>query len=309
VDLSRPGSNGLTVLTLQELAGGTSDERFRLAARVEGLEDWFVLSTGDLFKTGASGGFGPRLLAPDGSPATGPFSAVGTREGARASMVLGAADQLYYWELDPAAPLAAEPALTTLAPRLTPEPGFPIRSIARNRAVTLGGSSERDVAGWVVTSRNLFEFLRVRAGGRWALEPLSAGTEEPVELWSVGEPPAAYGRVGLRDGTVLRLPGGLPLTARLSREGAGERAEQVRDYASVGGWTVALGEAGLYQAVSSGAGGKLLRWTPVPLPTGVTAAMLPGARLEVLRRGGGDVLYLFTAQGFTYAVGRAQIGG
>jgi hypothetical protein len=221
-------------------------------------------------------------------------------------MVISAADQLYYWELDPAAPsLSAEPAATTLPPRLTPEPGFPIRSIARHRAVTLAGASERDVAGWVITSRNLFEFYRVRAGGRWALEPLAAGTEEPVELWSVGQAPDAYGRVGLRDGTVLRLPGGLPLTGRLSREG--ERAEQVRDYASVGGWPLALGETGLYEAAAQD--GKLLRWTPVPLPGGVTAASLAGARLEVVARDGRDVLYLFTAQGFAYEVGRAQSGG
>ncbi|MBF5045244.1 hypothetical protein FGE12_22760 [Aggregicoccus sp. 17bor-14] len=314
VDLGRPGGNGLTVLTLAELnaANGVADpaaldERFQLAARVEGFEDWFVLSSGDLVKTGAGGGFGPRLLAPDGSPAQGPFHAVGTREGSRASMVLSAADQLYYWELDPAAPLSAQAAASTLAPRLTPEPGFPIRSLARNRAVTLAGSSELDVAGWVVTSRNLFAFSRVRAGGRWALEGLSASVDEPVELWSVGEPPAAYGRVGLRDGTVLRLPGGLPLTGRLVREDG--RAEQVRDYASVGGWTLALGEAGLYQAVTPTAAGKLLAWTAVPLPAGVTGAQLAGARLEVLRREGRDMLYLFTAQGFAYEVGRAQSAG
>jgi hypothetical protein len=214
-------------------------------------------------------------------------------------MVMAAEDQLYYLEMSPTG-LAREPGQAgELGPRLTPEPNFPVRSLVRDLTVNVAEGAEETprVRGWVATTRSLFEFHQTRAG-EWRADPLALGGGEPVEVWSHEGEGRGYGRVGLRDGQVLRLPEGLPLTRPLPK------SERAVDYATLGGWPVVLGEQGLYatEATQRGNGRPgLLRW--VALPLSLKPEALQGARIAVVREGAGEVLYLFTRIGFVYRVG------
>ncbi len=306
----RERRTGLTVVPLGEVDGGANPVSVasgeKLGALVEGVQGWLLLSTGQLARVVPGGesqdvtlasGYGPRLLGPDGTPAPGPYVGQGLAVDAGVSLVLAASDQLYHLELS-AADLQEEPGLAPgVGPRLTPEPGFPVRSLARDRTAVPGGEEPR-VRGWVATSRSLFEYAQSEAG-LWSLTPLTLGSGEPVEVWSLEGPGRAYGRVGLRDGQVLKLPEGLPLTGKLPE------GERVVDYADLVGWPVALTQDALYgtEATQREDGREgLLRWRPLPLPAEVTREALSGARIEVVREAGVPVLYLFTHTGFTYRV-------
>jgi hypothetical protein len=302
---------GLTVVPLSGVDGGTGTSSGsaasgeKLGALVEGVPGWLLLSSGHLARVepgsalqdvSLASGYGPQLLGPDGTPAPGPYVGQGLAVDAGVSLVLAASDQLYHLELS-AADLLEEPGLVPgVGPRLTPEPGFPVRSLARDRRAVPGGEEPR-VRGWVATSRSLFEYAQSEAG-LWSHTPLTLGSGEPVEVWSLEGPGRSYGRVGLRDGQVLKLPEGLPLTGPLPE------GERVVDYADLDGWPVALTEDALYGTEATQREGRegLLRWKPLTLPAEVTGEALRGARIEVVRETGVAVLYLFTRTGFTYRV-------
>ncbi|QSQ21150.1 hypothetical protein JY651_39080 [Pyxidicoccus parkwayensis] len=298
---------GLTVVDRRQGAGGAS-EPARLAAVVRETPGWLVLESGQLVKVSPADGslgnaYGPQLLAPNGEPAQGPFLGQGipATQTQGASMVLTANDQLYVLD---SAKLEAEPgAQPGLLPRLTPDPGFPIRSLARDRTVDIHGTTGPKVRGWLSTGRGLFEYQQ-SADGLWSLTPLPLGNGEPVEVWGRESGATTYGRVGLRDGQVLKLPTGVPLTQPLPGR------DFVVDYASLDGWPVALGEQGLYVTESvrrtNGQEG-LLRWRALSLPGGLTSTEdLKGARIEVVREPGTQALLLFTRTGAVYRLATAR---
>ncbi|MCY1017841.1 hypothetical protein [Pyxidicoccus sp. MSG2] len=303
---------GLTAADRRQGEGG-SEEQARLAALVRGAQGWVVLESGQLVKVSpkdASLGnsYGPQLLAPNGAPASGPFLGQGVPASGTqgASLVLTANDQLYVLD---SAKLETEPgAQPGLLPRLTPDPGFPIRSLARDRTVSATATTGPKVRGWLSTGRSLFEYHQ-SAEGQWGVTPLPLGDGEPVEVWGrqagTGGEATTYGRVGLRDGQVLRLPSGVPLTQPLSR------LDFAVDYASLAGWPVALGEKGLYLAKprcsDDESGGLLLRWCPSSLPPDMKDAdALKGARIEVVTEAGTQALLLFTRTGFVYRLATAR---
>ncbi|MBU8899990.1 hypothetical protein KRR26_30720 [Corallococcus sp. M34] len=308
-DLSEPARVGLSVVPPSDL--GATEPR-RLGALIEGIPGWLVEDSGHLVRVQRDGagvgtlgvGYGPPLLAPSGEQATGPFLGQGMSENGKASLIISANDQVYVLEQDLSA-LGAEPKqLPGLLPRLTPEPGFPVRSLARDRTVSFTGSASPRVRGWLATGRSLFEFTQA-ADGKWALTPLPLGTGEPVAVWSLDGAGASYGRVGLRDGLVLRLPAGLPLTEPL------QEGERVVGYASLAGWPVALTEHRLYAAteVSKRADGKqgLLRWKALEAPAELPANGLTGASIDVVKDPSGtETLYLFTHTGYVYRLGTAK---
>jgi hypothetical protein len=299
-------SEGLTAVDRRQGAGGSA-EQARLAALVRGAQGWLVLESGQLVKVSPADGslgnsYGPQLLAPDGTPASGPFlgqgvSATGT-EGA--SLVLTANDQLYVLD---SAKLEAEPgAQPGLLPRLTPDPGFPIRSLARDRTVSAANTTGPRVRGWLSTGRSLFEYQQ-SAEGQWSVTPLPLGDGEPVEVWGRAGDATTYGRVGLRDGQVLRLPSGVPLTQPFPKE------DIAVDYASLAGWPAALGEKHVYRTrPTTRADGQegLLSWEQLALPPGLGKDDLKGARIEVVTEAGTQALLLFTRTGFVYRFATAR---
>ena len=296
-----PGEpEGLTAVDPRQADGGAA-EQARLATLVKGVQGWLVLESGQLVRVSPADGtlgnsYGPQLLAPNGSPATGPYLGQGLpASGAEtgASLVLTANDQLYVLD---SAKLEAEPgAQPGLLPRLTPDPGFPIRSLARDRTVSVSSTTGPRVRGWLSTGRSLFEYQQ-SAEGQWSVVPLPLGDAEPVEVWGREGDGTSYGRVGLRDGQVLRLPSGVPLTQPLLDS---DIVDFVVDYASPGGSPVALGEKGLYVARPSNAGpSKLLAWEP--LTEAFSADALKGARIEVVPEAATEALYLFTRTGGVY---------
>lgn len=285
---------------------GGPAELERLGAAVQGTPGWLLLETGQLARVSLDEGgegvsvgnaYGPTLLGPSGELAQGPFLGQGiAMAGGGVSLVLAAEDQLYSLDTD-LSQLESEPELAgVLNPRLTPDPNFPVRSLARDRTIIPGGDSPVRVRGWVATSRGVFQFEQATATGAWTLQSLPLGAGEPVEVWARG----SHGRVGLRDGQVLRLPEGLPLTQPLSE------VDRVVDYDTLGGWPVALGEEAVYRTLpttrADGTPG-LLRWAPIPLPAELVSQGLSGARIAVLAEGSTPVLYLFTRTGFVYKLG------
>jgi hypothetical protein len=286
---------------------GVSD-RLGVGNVVQGLPNWLLGEAGQIVQVEVSfngyltvnPSYGPRLVAPSGQAATGPFQGQGTGFDGGVSLLLSANDQLYYVDVL-GAELKQEPSeVKSLTPRLTPDPNFPVRSLARDRTVSLTAQTGARVRGWASTDRSVFQFEQAAATGGWTMAPLPIGDGEPVEVWSREAGSTSYGRLGLRNGLVLRLPQGLPLTQRLPE------GERVVDYASLAGWPVALGERALYRTVptqlSSGQPG-LLAWEPLSLPDGLTAGDLEGARITVVNDQGRATLYLLLRTGFVYRLG------
>jgi hypothetical protein len=279
---------------------------------VQGIPGWFLLETGQILKAtfdttagvNQENTYGPRLLGPSGETATGPYLGQGvpTQEGG-VSLVIAANDQLYYKELK-SSELNSDPSrqLATLNPQLTPEPGFPVRSLARDGNVSLDAEEGVRVRGWVATSRSAFKFEQDARTKAWSLTKLPLGDGEPVRVWTREAEKAAsgekvsFGRLGLRDGQVLRLPQGLPITQPLPVQNP-----RVVDYASLKGWPVALEERGIYRTIPSPDSPEgLMRWQPLVLPAGLTVGDLKDARIAVVKRQGEEVLYLFTRTGSVY---------
>ncbi len=150
-------------------------------------------------------------------------------------------------------------------PQLTPDPNFPIQSLV------LDGSAEALEAslarGYLSTRRGvyLFEFAK---DGRVSRTPLVEGVGEPVEVWT-DSPTSKVGRVGLRDGRVLSLPGALPVVGAIPSSG-NPAADVVVDFAALGPLPVALTQGGkVYLAAKSES--AIPGWTELPL-TGVPNA-------------------------------------
>ncbi|WP_224247679.1 hypothetical protein [Hyalangium gracile] len=300
--MRRAEDGGSGELVQQEVLGGV----------VEGTPGWFLLEAGQLAQVSQddtqltpslSTAYGPRLLSPSGESAQGPFRGTGVRmpSDAGVSLVLAADDQLYYTELGEV-DLVAEPELAeTLSPRLTPESNFPVLSLARDRTVSLEATQAgaQRVRGWAVTSRSAFEFWQEADTLAWKLKALELSGREPVEVWSREAGGNGYGRLGLRDGQVLRLPQGVPLTQALPQ------VDRVVDYATLDGWPIALGEQAVYRVVPLAAGETgLPGWQALTLPPELDSQALKGARIFVVRENNRSVLYLFTRTGFVYQLGR-----
>jgi hypothetical protein len=288
---------------------------------VQGISGWFLLETGQIlratFDTTAgvnlSNTYGPRLLGPSGETATGPYLGEGAPSQEGVSLVIAANDQLYYKELS-LSDLNPDPSRqeATLNPQLTPEPGFPVRSLARDGNVSLDAKEGVRVRGWVATSRSAFKFEQNAQTKAWSLKQLPLGDGEPVKVWTReakkegSEEKISFGRLGLRDGQVLRLPEGLPITQPLPVENP-----RVVDYASLRGWPVALEERGIYRTTPSpDSDGGLMRWQPLALPAGLTVGDLKDARIAVVKQKEAvsqqevEVLYLFTRTGSVYQLSK-----
>ena len=282
---------------------------------VQGVSGWFLLETGEILKAtfdttagvNLNNTYGPRLLGPSGETATGPYLGQGVPIQEGVSLVIAANDQLYYNELK-TSELNPSPSsqTATLNPQLTPEPGFPVRSLARDGNVSLDAEAGVRVRGWVATSRSAFKFEQDAQTKAWSLMKLPLGDGEPVRVWTreaekVGSgEKVSFGRLGLRDGQVLRLPEGLPITQPLPVENP-----RVVDYASLKGWPVALEERGIYRTIPSpDSESGLLRWQPLALPAGLTVGDLKDSRIAVVKQQQVEVLYLFTRTGSVYQLSK-----
>ncbi|MFZ5468552.1 MAG: hypothetical protein ACOZIN_03855 [Myxococcota bacterium] len=296
-------TNGFAALDVAELSPIPLPKEVTVEGAVREANGWGLLSSADLARVSPSDGglrglslsFGPRMLDGRGSAAAAPFhgDAVVNLDGGLVSFVLAADDSVYFWNTP--GEVAGEPnALPPLLPQLTPEPTFPIRSMALERS-PLGTDGVRFVRGYVVTSRNLFEFSLGGQPARWSARPLVVSSGEPVEVW-MDHPRGALGRVGYRDGEVYTLPGGFPLVQRLPGSDGG--SDRVLDYENLGGWPVALAESGLYVArwgvlpdgkldnkFPDGRLGKTMTWRPLTLPDGTQPWLGKKAYLHVERRG------------------------
>lgn len=196
--------------------------------------------------------------------------------------------------------------MAILNPQLTPEPGFPVRSLARDGNVSLDAEEGVRVRGWVATSRSAFKFEQDAQTKAWSLTKLPLGDGEPVKVWTReavkegSREKVSFGRLGLRDGQVLRLPQGLPITQPLPVENP-----RVVDYASLKGWPVALEERGIYRTIPSPDSEEgLMRWQPLALPAGLTVDGLKDARIATVKQQEVKVLYLFTRTGSVYQLSK-----
>ncbi len=231
--------------------------------------------------------YGPTLLDAHGQPAHEPFfgEAVVTN-GALTSFVMAADDSLY---LVPSPTASADPSTSAgVLPELSPEPNVPVRSFTLERT-PIGTDGVTRVRGYLVTSRNVYQYQLSGTPPRWSATelPLSAG--EPVEVW-MDNPRGGLGRVGYRDGTVLTLPGGFVLATA-------ETPLKVLDYENYGGWPVAYTTSGLYLArwpvdpgltllnkTDAGVPSLPMKWEPVALPDGGTPWLAPAADGGVVAR-------------------------
>lgn len=319
--------NGTLAVSVAELLGGRGGISRQPAALVGGLERYLLLSTAELVhledRTDAGISavplalrFGPRLESAAGGAAAGPFNAEGmTAPSGELRIVATAGDSIYQHVVGTFTELPG--ALPAELPQLTPEPGFPIRSLTLDRATPLRSASDVRVRGYVVTSRNVFDFQLGGAPERWTLRqvPLPAG--EPVEVWmeAVRSP---LGRVGYRDGTVFTLPGGYPMVQRLPEAEDGG-VPRVLDFTNLNGYPVALTERGVFlsrkneQAFPDGGTSRILVWERLPLPVELEERpdRFQRGRIESLVQDAGvdpasgaartvNVLYLFTAHGHVY---------
>lgn len=322
--------NGYASLRLEELSEWAFDLQASPRAPIGEGSGWLILSTADLARVSLRPdagspielGFGPRLVDGRGAPAREPFfgEAFLDEQGKLVSVILTADDSLYFYP-DPAEPKPTANALPPLSPQLTPEPGFPIRSMTLERSA-LGTDGVRYVRGYLVTSRNLYEYTLGGQPARWSARALVLSPGEPVEVW-MDHPKGGLGRVGYRDGTVFTLPGGFPLVAALTAADGG--TDRVLDYENLGGWPVALAESGLHVAqwdrlpdggldrqFPDGGPGRAMTWRPVTLPDGGQPWRGGAGRLHVLRRPPvveGEtkattfVLFVYAEHGRVYEVG------
>jgi hypothetical protein len=260
-----------------------------LTSRVVGLvgegQGWLIGEGGHLVVVEDPTGpvtrlrFGPRLVDGRREAVSRVLrgEAVATFDGGLVSMVVAADDSLYFVPA-PAETNRAPGLLGDVAPVLTPEPSTLIRSLALERTA-LGTDGVTRMRGYLVTARNVYEFKLGGAPLRWTATPLPLSGAEPLEVW-FDNPRGGLARAGYRDGTIFSIPGGFQLTEPLPANDAGIPAA-VADYENLGGWPVALTNAGLfvarYDALPDGkldtrfpdAGlGRLMTWREVTLPDG-----------------------------------------
>ncbi len=318
------GNNSLATFPLTALTDAPLEPTVGPSALVREANGWLVSSAADLVKVDPRQAanqpplqlsFGPRVLGPRGEPSPGPFTAEALRataDGGVSSIVLSANDSVYLYRVGTLGDAPTD--RNALTPQLTPEPGFPIRSMTVDRtSSTLDfhappGGAGAQVLGYLVTSRNVFEFELSGAPLRWTQKQIVLTPNEPVEVW-MDDATTSRGRVGFRDGTIFTLPGGFPLARALPASSSGE-PDRVLDYANLGGWPIALAESGLYGSVlekrADGSNGKLLRWERVPLPAELTPEALRASRLEVMRTVDATTerfsLVVFTPYGHVYSL-------
>ena len=235
--------------------------------------------------------FGPRLVNGRGEPITSALrgEAINDLDGGLVSMVIAADDSLYFV---PAPEPVLQPGKSEVTAQLTPEPSTLIRSLALERS-PVGTNGVDRVRGYLVTSRNVYEFNLGGAPLRWTATPLQLSAAEPVEVW-FDNPRGGLGRVGYRDGTVFSTPGGFQLTEPLPLVDGGVPAA-VLDYENLGGWPVAYTSVGVFVArydklesgrldsrFADGGVNKPMTWREVTLPDGTRPWLRKGPRAEAL---------------------------
>lgn len=257
--------------------------------------------------------FGPRLAGPQGGAAQGPFlaEAVPWKSG-KVQLVASASDSLYFTDELKTEATAPDPANALIA-SITPEPNFPIRSLTVDQSLANKDQSPLVTHGYLVTSRNLFEFSYRRNPRVWELATLPQLGGEPVEV-AMQLPGSIYGRVFYRDGSVYTLPSGLMLTSRLEQNG---EALRVRDFLQLRGRPFAVTDQGVFVAEppdhgpdpSKGERYSVWEWSPLPVPspTPMAESFTPGLLTMVPETlAGGDkreTVYLFDAHGAVVRVG------
>ncbi|MBL8916773.1 MAG: hypothetical protein JNM17_39085 [Archangium sp.] len=252
---------------LDEDADFSGKSAVQLFAAIHGTEGWGVLRDGVVVRFALNENvgeksevkFGPKLVTSTGEPverSIGGEMFNGT-DGGALSMVIAADDALYFLEN----PLDAlgDQSKDELTPQLQPEPSVPIRSLALER--TPLGTGVGRARGYLVTSRNVFEWTFGGSPARWSSRPLAVAGGEPLEVW-FDTARSALGRVGYSDGRIFTLPGGYQLALPLPGSSDGTVLSVV-DYENFGGWPVALARHGLFIARwDTDESGKLLNKFP-----------------------------------------------
>lgn len=203
---------------------------------------------------------------------------------------MAADDGLYFVPSPPGTLSTAATGSSTMTPQLQPEPSVPIRSFALERT-PLGTDGKTKARGYLVTSRNVFEWSLGGTPARWSATPLLLAGGEPAEVW-FDKPRSALGRVGYTNGQIFTLPGGYQLSETLPALADGG-VVRVLDYENLGGWPVALASSGLFKAdwplvdgklenkFDDGRPNKPMRWEELTLPDGGR----PWVRGETVRAG------------------------
>ena len=304
--LGLPGHDELFALTQPGVFVHDADAGFFVVApevtsRIEALvgqgQGWVVGEQGnlvlieDLKKATLTKKFGPRLVDGRGEPITSALrgEAITDLDGGIVSMVIAADDSLFFV---PAPEPTNQAGRTELSAQLTPEPSTLIRSLALERS-PVGTNGIDRVRGYLVTSRNVYEFKLGGAPLRWTATPLQLSGAEPVEVW-FDNPRGGLGRVGYRDGTIFSTPGGFQLSEPLPAVDGGVAAA-VLDYENLGGWPVAYTSVGIFVArydklesgrldsrFADGGVNKPMKWREVTLPDGAKPWLRKGPRAEAL---------------------------
>ncbi|MER2563058.1 MAG: hypothetical protein ABTQ32_20190 [Myxococcaceae bacterium] len=269
----------------------------RIEALVNQGQGWVIGEQGNLVllenvkKATLGTKFGPRLVNGRGEPVTSALrgEAITDLDGGLVSMVIAADDSLYFV---PAPEPVNQAGKSEVTAQLTPEPSTLIRSLALERS-PVGTNGVDRVRGYLVTSRNVYEFTLGGAPLRWSATPLQLSAAEPVEVW-FDNPRGGLGRVGYRDGTVFSTPGGFQLTEPLPVVDGGVPTA-VLDYENLGGWPVAYTSVGVFVArydklesgrldsrFADGGVNKPMTWREVTLPDGTRPWLRKGPRAEAL---------------------------
>lgn len=269
----------------------------RIEALVNQGQGWVVGEQGNLVrienlkKATLTTKFGPRLIDGRGQPITNALrgEAITDLDGGIVSMVIAADDSLFFV---PAPEPTNQPGRTELTAQLTPEPSTLIRSLALERS-PVGTNGVDRVRGYLLTSRNVYEFKLGGAPLRWTATPLQLSGAEPVEVW-FDNPRGGLGRVGYRDGTIFSTPGGFQLVEPLPLVDGGVPTA-VLDYENLGGWPVAYTSVGIFVArydklengrldsrFPDGGVNKPMTWREVTLPDGSRPWLRKGPRAEAL---------------------------
>lgn len=232
-----------------------SSTSLRFFTSVHGTTGWGLQTNGVLTRVavndaddgGARADYGARLITPTGAPIarTAGGESFNGPDGGPLSFIIAADDALYFVP-SPTKDLTDDPSGNgDLAPQLQPEPSVPIRSLALERT-PLGTDGVGRARGYLVTSRNVFEWTFGVTPARWSSRPLVIAGGEPLEVW-FDTNRSALGRVGYSDGRIFTLPGAYQLALPLPGDDAGTTVSVV-DYENFGGWPVALTRHGLFIA-------------------------------------------------------------
>lgn len=265
-------------------------ETVQFNAAIHGANGWALSSAGVVIQvlldeddaTAGSGlRFGKRLVSPTGQPvqrSAGGEAFVDRNDGGVMALFIAADDGLYAIN-QPESSLTADAVNGSgdVTPQLQPEPSVPIRSLALERT-GLGTNGTTRASGYLVTSRNVYEWMLGGTPARWSSRLLELSGGEPVEVW-FDQSGSALGRVGYADGTIFTLPGGYQLANPLP-PGTDDTPARVVDYENYGGWPVALTTTGLFAArwpeedgvvknrFPDGRPNRPMDWTELALPDG-----------------------------------------